>query len=198
MGSERLSPPAREANLPRTRWENLPEAKLWTRTALSSLKGHASPLIDIVPRDIAEWCAAYPQADAERRRAFWVGLLSTLARHESTFRPDAVGGGGQWYGLLQILPSTARGHGCRARDGSALKNAPNNLACALRIMTRTVRRDGVISAGMRGVAADWGPFHSAAKRKDMKTWMRAQSYCKPLRATRPKARPAAFMTASRE
>lgn len=191
-----LSPPARDGNLPRTRWEYLPESKLWTRAALASLKGHASPLIDIVPTDIGDWCPAYPTADAHARRAFWVGLLSTLAKHESTYRPYAVGGGGRWYGLLQILPATARGYKCRARSGAALKHGPDNLSCALRIMTFTVTRDGVVSQGMRGVAADWGPFHSSKKRNDMKRWMNRQSYCKPLSSVRPRMRPNTFETAS--
>jgi hypothetical protein len=55
-------------------------------------------------------------------------------------------------------------------------------------MTRTVGRDRVVSAGMRGVAADWGPFHSRKKRMDMMQWTRKQSYCKPLNSVRPKAR----------
>jgi hypothetical protein len=56
-------------------------------------------------------------------------------------------------------------------------------------MARTVPRDGVIAAGGRGVAADWGPLKSSAKRADMQAWLRAQSYCKPLSAVRPRARP---------
>lgn len=188
-------PPARDGNIPRTRWENVPGATLWTRAALAALKDHASALPETVPRDIVEWCPAYPRAGQEARRAFWVGFLSALAKHESTYRPAAVGGGGQWFGLMQILPATARHYGCRARTGQALQHGPDNLSCALRIMTRTVRRDGVVSQGMRGVAADWGPLHSGSKRSDMKRWTRAQSYCKPLRAVRPRARPAAFRTA---
>ncbi len=194
----RLTAPVRDENLPRTRWKDRPQAQLWTRAALASLKDHARPLTSVVPRDIDAWCPAYPQADEAQRRAFWVGLLSALAKHESTYRPHAVGGGGQWYGLLQILPATARGYGCRARSGEALTHAPDNLACALRIMTRTVRRDGVISAGMRGVAADWGPFHDAAKRHDMKRWIRRQSYCKPLSSVRPEARPVVIRTVEAE
>ena len=61
---------------------------------------------------------------------------------------------------------------------------------ALRIMAVTVPRDGVVSAGMRGVAADWGPFHSRTKRTDMMKWTRAQPYCAGLaRSLRPVARP---------
>lgn len=185
----RISPPAREGNLPRTRWEHVGGSALWTRAALAALKEHGKPLADMVPRDIGDWCPAYPTATAAQRRAFWVGFLSALVKHESTYRTSAVGGGGKWYGLTQILPSTARGYGCRARSGDALKHAPSNLSCAIRIMTRTVTRDRVVSRGMRGVAADWGPLHNRKKRGDMMAWTKRQSYCKPMSSVRPRARP---------
>lgn len=186
------SPPARDGNIPRTRWEHRADAPLLTRTALSALKAHGAALTEIVPRDIAAWCPAYSQASNARRRAFWVGFLSALAKHESTYNPRAVGGGGRWYGLLQILPATARGYKCRAGSGEALRDGPDNLSCAVRIMAHTVLRDGVVSEGMRGVAADWGPLHNATKRQDMQRWTQAQSYCKPLSSVRPRARPARF------
>ncbi|WP_365353270.1 transglycosylase SLT domain-containing protein [uncultured Roseovarius sp.] len=161
-----------------------------TRAALSALKAHGAALTGVVPRDIANWCPSYPAASDANRRAFWVGFLSALAKHESTYDPRAVGGGGRWFGLLQILPATARGYKCRAGSGEALRDGPDNLSCAVRIMAHTVVRDGVVSEGMRGVAADWGPLHSASKRRDMQRWTRAQSYCKPLSSVRPRMRPA--------
>ena len=176
--------------LPEMRWRNRQEADRWSHAALRALRSHASVLPRTVPRDIADWCPAYPTNDISAREAFWIGLLSTLAKHESTFRPTAVGGGGKWYGLLQILPATARGYKCNARSQSDLKNGAANLQCALRIMAVTVPRDGVVSHGMRGVAADWGPFHSRTKRTDMMQWMRKQPYCAGLsRSLRPVARP---------
>jgi hypothetical protein len=182
-------PEGRDGQIPRTRWERLPDGRIWTRAAVSALQGHGAALTGIVPRDIAEWCPAYPKAGAEGRAAFWVGLLSALSKHESTYRPSAVGGGGRWFGLLQILPATARGYGCRARSGPALKHGPDNLSCAIRIISVTVQRDGVVARGMRGVAADWGPFHSSRKRHDMMSWLNRQSYCKPISSVRPRPRP---------
>ncbi|WP_425093347.1 hypothetical protein [Tropicimonas sp. S265A] len=44
-------------------------------------------------------------------------------------------------------------------------------------MAVTVPRDGVVSAGRGGVAADWAPFLSETKRNDMIAWTRAQPYC---------------------
>lgn len=186
-----LRPVARVGRLPNARWGDSGRATVWSRATLSALRTHASVLPDMVPRDIAEWCPAYPSASRAQREAFWLGLVSSLAKHESTYRPAAVGGGGRWYGLLQILPSTARGYGCEARSGTALKDGASNLSCALRIMSVTVKRDGVVSHRMRGVAADWGPFHNSRKRNDMKSWVRQQDYCQGLhRSLRPVARPA--------
>ncbi|WP_116083991.1 transglycosylase SLT domain-containing protein [Tropicimonas sp. IMCC34011] len=166
------------STLPVMRWDHRPEGKTWTMTALTALEDHGAVLPNIIPGDIEQWCPAYVDATEEQRKAFWTGLLSALAKHESTWNPAAVGGGGKWFGLVQISPATARSYGCSAGSGSALKNGEANLSCAIRIMARTVKRDGVISAGMRGVAADWGPFHSSRKRSDMMQWTRSQPFCR--------------------
>jgi len=185
-------PEARDGYLPRTRWEHQARSAVWTRTAMVALKNHGAPLIRTVPRDIARWCPAYPLADERGRAAFWVGMMSALAKHESTYRAHAVGGGGLWYGLLQILPATARGYKCRAGSGEKLKNGAANLSCAIRIMAVTVPRDGVIAekrGRWRGVAADWGPMRSEVKQREMSGWLRRQKYCVAMSAVRPKARP---------
>ncbi|WP_370401836.1 transglycosylase SLT domain-containing protein [Sulfitobacter sp. JB4-11] len=185
-----VRPPASRPALPQTRWQHKSGHAVWTRAALSALKAHGKPLVDLVPADIGNWCPAYPQATDRDRRAFWVGFLSALAKHESTYRATAVGGNGRWYGLLQILPGTARGYKCNVGTGRALKNGAANLSCAIRIMAVTVPRDGVIyGRGGRGVAADWGPMRSSSKRRDMAGWLREQSYCQNLSSKRPKLRP---------
>ncbi|WP_299140459.1 transglycosylase SLT domain-containing protein [uncultured Tateyamaria sp.] len=185
-----LRPPARDGNVPQSRWTHQPGHMVWNRAAVSALKTHGAALVDLVPADIADWCPNYPNATDAERRAFWVGFMSALAKYESTYRPEAVGGGGKWYGLLQILPATARGYKCNVGTGEALKNGAANLSCAVRIMAVTVPRDGVIyGRGGRGVAADWGPMRSAPKRADMSRWLRQRPYCKTLDATRPSLRP---------
>ena len=84
-----------------------------------------------------------------------------------------MGGGGLWFGLVQIAPATARAYGCAATSGSALKNPVANLSCGVRIAAKQVSRRGSVNRGMR----DWGPFHSGAKRAEMSAWTRAQPYC---------------------
>jgi hypothetical protein len=187
-----LRAPLRDSNVPHTRWTHQPDHLLWNRAALSALKTHGKPLVDMVPRDIQTWCPHYPSANDADRRAFWLGFMSALAKFESTYKPRAVGGGGKWYGLLQILPATARGYKCNARTGEALKNGAANLSCAVRIMAFTVPRDGVVHAKdkrWRGVSADWGPMRSPSKRADMAGWLKRQSYCVARGSIRPVTRP---------
>ncbi len=169
--------PDAEVTRPAMRWDHINGSAAWTDAALAALNSHGAPLLDMVPKDSAAWCPAYPDNGPDQRAAFWAGLLSTLAKHESTYNPRAVGGGGKWYGLVQILPSTARGYNCAAKTGEALKDGAANMSCAIRIMTHTVVRDGVISAGGKGIAADWGPFHLARKKADMQAWISQQNYC---------------------
>ena len=187
-----LRAPAREANVPNTRWTHQPGHLLWNRSALSALKSHGKPLVDMVPRDIQTWCPHYPDANDADRRAFWLGFMSALAKLESTYKPAAVGGGGKWYGLLQILPATARGYKCNVGTGEALKNGAANLSCAVRIMAFTVPRDGVVHAKdkrWRGVSADWGPMPSPSKRADIAGWLKRQPYCTARGSIRPRTRP---------
>ena len=180
--------------LPQMRWDHRAEAEDWTRATLAAVD--AAGLPDVIPADIATWCPAYRQGDARDRAAFWAGLLSALARHESTHDPRAVGGGGLYHGLLQILPATARQYGCEARSPEALRDGEANLECAVRIAARNVLRDAAIARdGGRnaGLARDWGPMTVAARRAEMAAWTAAQDYCSVrtavLTAPLPPARP---------
>ncbi len=177
--------------VPAAMWDDHPEGAQWTAAVLAALRGPGASLLQVEPRDIHAWCPGYLQATPSQRAAFWTGLVSTLAWHESTHNPRAVGGGGQWFGLVQIAPGTARWRNCDVQSSQALLSGPANLRCGIRIMGLTVPRDQVVAEGMRGVAADWGPFHSSRKREEMRTWVRSQDYCQlPPAPIRPVMRPA--------
>jgi hypothetical protein len=158
-------------------WDHRPEADVWTEATLRALSEEGLPLLTLEPQDIDTWCPDYIAADPEQRAAFWAGLLSSLAKYESTWNPQAVGGGGQWFGLVQISPGTARGYGCDASTGDALQDGAENLACAVRIAASTVPRDGVVASGRSGLAADWAPFLNPSHRAEMAAWTRSQDYC---------------------
>lgn len=188
--TESMRPNRRDGDVvPRARWDHRPAGRIWTRAAISALKSHGKPILQTVPRDIADWCPAYPDASPDQRAAFWAGFMSALAKHESTYRQAAVGGNGRWYGLLQILPATARGYKCAAPSREGLKHGPSNLSCAVRILTVVMPRDKVMAhkdKRWRGVAADWGPMRISSKRKDISAWTRSQNYCRKLNSVRPR------------
>mgnify|MGYP006277482325 FL=1 len=164
---------------PALRWDHVPQSGAWETAGYAALQSHAAVLPELVPGDVAAWCPGYVDAARTERAAFWLGLVSALARHESTWTPEAVGGGGRWFGLVQISPATARHYGCAATSGQALLDGAANVRCALRIWAVTVPRDGVISRDIGGIAADWGPMHPSQshKREEMRAWTQAQPYC---------------------
>ena len=187
-----LRPVARINYIPNARWDFRDDSESWTRASLSALKNHGSDLQNTVPRDIEKWCPAYAVNPPHLRRAFWVGMISALVKHESTYRPTAIGGGNLWFGLMQIYPDTARRYGCVATTGEALKNPEDNLSCAIRIMNVTVPRDNAIAvrdSRWRGVAADWGPMTNRNKIAEMSAWTRSQDYCMSQSSIRPQSRP---------
>lgn len=194
-----VRPLARPGFLPNTRWDHKRGSDVWTRAAMSAIVNHGDGLDEIVPRDIKTWCPAYARNSKTQRAAFWVGMMSALAKYESTYNPNAVGGGNLWYGLLQIYPDTAQRYGCRAKTGEALKNPVENLSCAARIMNVTVRRDNAVAVRdtrWRGVAADWGPMTNRNKIASMAAWTAKQDYCQPKTTLRPQLRPEWNVTVS--
>lgn len=167
-------------SFPDMRWSHVPGSTTWDTAARAALNTHGQALVEVVPADIERWCPAYSGADSDQREAFWVGLLSAMAKHESTYKPTAVSPNGKWFGLLQISPATARGYQCRAGSGTDLKSGSENVSCAIRILSVTVPRDGVIASKdsrWRGVAADWGPMRVGSKQRDISGWLNAQPFC---------------------
>lgn len=160
------------------RWDHRPEADDWTAAAFVAVSTKDSVLAARVPGDIEAWCPGYEQASLNERRAFWVGLMSAVAKHESTWNPHASGGGGRYIGLMQISPQTARANGCDATSATALKDGAANLTCAVDVFARDVARDGMVAGkGNRGIGRQWGPFRKSDKRQDMAGWTSQQPYC---------------------
>lgn len=162
---------------PGMRWGNRSGSDEWTRAALAALESEGVTLLSTVPSDVNAFCPGYAQKSREERKHFWVGLLSSVAKHESSWNPGARGGGGRYLGLMQISPATAQHYDC----GGALLDGANNMACAVKIAARNVSRDGAIVSGQgkgwRGIARDWMPLRSSSKRADIAGWTSQQAFC---------------------
>lgn len=165
------------AATPPMRWGDRSGSDAWTKATLAALDREGVTILSNVPHDIDSYCPNYADLGQTGRRAFWAGLLSAVAKHESTYNPKASGGGGRWLGLMQIAPATWRHYGC---DGT-ITNGADNMSCAVRIMSRQVGRDNAVvrdgSGGWRGIARDWAPLRNARKRADIAAWTSSQSYC---------------------
>lgn len=169
---------ATPGDTPPARWDHRPEGQTWTKATLAAISTKGQKLVETPLADIETFCPAYTKATEQDRKAFWVGLFSALAKHESTWNPRAAGEGGKYRGLLQIAPATARAYGC---DATALYDGAANLSCAVNIASRQVARTGVVAGGpgaWGGMAADWGPMRNNKKRAEIAAWTREQSYCK--------------------
>lgn len=163
--------------LPKMSWDHVPEAAKWTNAALVSVEKYDSKLAAQVPDDIKTWCPGYETASMDDRRAFWVGVMSAVAKYESGYNAKAAGAG-RYFGLMQISTQTARAYRCEANTGKELKSGAANLDCAVKIIARQVGRDGMVSGkGNRGVARDWGPMSKAKVRADIAAWTGKQAYC---------------------
>jgi hypothetical protein len=163
---------------PPMQWDHHPEGAEWTESTLVALSTKDQVLSDRVPADIQTWCPGYAEASLDERRAFWAGLLSAVAKYESTWNENASGGGGRWIGLMQIDPRSASNYGCEATSVGALKDGEANLECAVEIMSTQVAKDGMVAGGgNRGIGRDWAPLRSSEKRSAMSAWTSQQPYC---------------------
>ncbi|MBX3576395.1 MAG: transglycosylase SLT domain-containing protein [Rhizobiaceae bacterium] len=189
-GPDVVSDPPPAAFAMTARWDDRPDGARWTAFTLAALDAHGAALVASTPSDIALYCPKYATAAAEGRKAFWVGLLSALTKWESSYNPatsflepgvfDASGNRVTSRGLLQISIESGRGYGCQIANEQALHDPEVNLTCAVRIFNRLVVRDGIIGSNAlpwTGASAYWSPFRDQSKRKDIRDWTKAQSYC---------------------
>jgi soluble lytic murein transglycosylase-like protein len=164
--------------LPAMRWDHRPEAEAWTKATLAAVAAQDASLAARVPADIEGWCPGYATASLDDRRAFWSGLLSAVAKYESSWNPAASGGKGRYIGVMQISPKSAANYGCDATSSKALKDGAANLQCAVKMMARQVGRDSLVAGnGNRGIGRDWMPLRKKAWRSEMRDWTSKQAYC---------------------
>jgi hypothetical protein len=160
-------------------WDHRPEAAHWTISTMSAVAAEDPVLAARIPADIDTWCPGYEQASVGERRAFWTGLISAVARYESSWNPRAAGGGGRYIGLMQISPTSAANYGCDADSAAELKDGSANLQCAVEMVAYHVASDDMVAgSGNKGIGRDWMPLRDSSKRKALAAWTREQPYCK--------------------
>ncbi|UFM65256.1 transglycosylase SLT domain-containing protein [Paracoccus sp. MA] len=171
-------PPAASASPPITfaaDWDGRTEGAQWTAFTRQALATEGKALLAIEPTDVDAYCPAYAKLSGEEREAFWLGLLSAMARFESGFRPatsyeesfnDSNGNPVISRGLLQLSHESANGYRCGIEDAERLHDPRTNLTCGVRIMNRLVSRDSTIGTQVnrrwRGGAAYWSVLRTTS------------------------------------
>ena len=163
----------------------------WSAATFLAIDAHGGALLTKKPGDWAKWCAKdWSQLSREDKAEFYVGLISSLARFESSFNPKATykenfrDGHGDFVisrGLLQISKESANLYGCGIEKAEELHDPSTNLTCGVRILSRWVERDGVIQGGgtgaWRGAARYWSPFRKADRIAKMAAFTKGRKVC---------------------
>lgn len=181
-----LAAVARPASPPAARWGLADGRDAWTAAALDEVRQSARALwrAGFTPADIEAFCPGYAKKGEADRQAFWVGLLSSMARWETSgYNPTTAyreANGELSIGLLQL--SVTDRPVCPWIDKATIRQAEPNVRCGIRILARDVGRDGLIAQGTdrttaRGAARYWGPMRTA-KRADVAAWTASQTYCR--------------------
>ncbi|NCN95588.1 MAG: lytic transglycosylase domain-containing protein [Bdellovibrionales bacterium] len=177
---------------PRFDWNNQNEDFLdWNFYAYEAIRDLGAPLTSKNPNDILEFCPSYNSLDDSGRKMFWISLIAAMARFESGFNPetryteafrDALGQFIISRGLLQLSIESARGYGCELRAAEDLHDPQINLECTVRILTRWVDRDGVITGKVgvswRGGARYWSVLRKASTLSSIRSKTSKSNLCK--------------------
>lgn len=174
-------------------WDGKPDGATWTALTMQAMSDLGGALLTANVSDVADFCPAYPQMTSEAQKsAFWVGLISAMARLESghdpsvSYQENFKTSDGRWVisrGLLQLSQESANAYrGCSVpRDNEALlHDAEVNLRCGVIILSRWVGADGQIAdteAPWRGGARYWSVLRVPARISAIKAYTRGMTVC---------------------
>lgn len=173
----------------------------WTRMTEQAVA--LSPLVKLVPADVQSFCPLYASLPQQQRSKFWVALFSAMAKPESNFKPqsfyqekfkDAKGRRVISRGLLQISHESANQprYACDVKSPQALHDPKVNLSCGVKIMSKWVKTDGVItqprwSKDPKGGARYWSTLRpQRGKVQQIANFTRQLPFCDPYAYQRDK------------
>lgn len=175
-------------------WSEKNQDGSWTRITEQAVA--QSPLVRLVPADIHQFCPGYPALPQQQRSQFWVALFSAMAKPESNFKPqsfyqekfkDAKGRRVISRGLLQISHESANQprYACDIKQPQQLHDPKVNLNCGVKIMSKWVKTDGVISqprwsAEPKGGGRYWSTLRpQRGKVQSIANFTRQLPFCDP-------------------
>ena len=191
-------PQLRSPEHPIAVWDKRKQAQRWTKFVLTALDKEGKDLLANTPRDVREWCAGYSKLDMRGKKAFWVALVSTMAAHESSFKPnayhqekfnDSSGSPVVSRGLLQLSVESSRAVGCSNIEVyQDLYDPETNLTCGVRMLNRYIGKDSRIFGRnvtvqgkvvkWAGASRYWGIYRLQRMNTEMRKVTRRLWFCK--------------------
>jgi len=179
-------------------WAHLSYGKEWTGFVLQALADFGSPLyFNGAPRDAKEFCPNFVNLSKEQRTEFYVELISSMTKYESSFKAkttytedfkDAKGKYVVSRGPLQISQESANGkrYKCDITKESQLHDPLINFQCGVKILAYWIPLDGNIgvtdktsSSPNKGGARYWSVLRNkSSSRAKIIERTSALSFCK--------------------
>jgi Transglycosylase SLT domain len=173
-------------------WDQVPQGTAWTALLETALEEKGADLLAAEPSDVAEFCPGFAALASKGRQAFYVGLISRMARFESNFNPntnftesfpDSQGRPVVSRGLLQLSIESANAYpGCTLENPEQLHDPATNLDCGVVILNRLVSRDQAIGRRVdgrwRGGAAYWSVLRPP-RRAEVSAFTADLEVCRP-------------------
>jgi len=186
------APPAAPAQI-RGYWdEKVADGRKWTGFAVQALNNFGGELLKTVPEDIGNYCPRYAKLNRTERIDFWVKMISAIAAVESGYRPstsykekmnDRNGNRVVSRGLLQISLESSRLYGCATNNDGDLVSPKRNIECGVKILSRWVPRDDVISRSANdrwyGAARYWSTLRPPKRsEKTIRALLKSNPRCR--------------------
>lgn len=128
-------------------------SETYTKYLVDALNLNGKRLLEMASiKDASLYCPRFFLLDRNQKMAFWVMLISSMARHESGFDYRTayyeanVEGNPTSRGLLQVsIPSVNAGrYGCGITDSKQLHDPKTNLYCAVKVISSLVGENGYV------------------------------------------------------
>lgn len=140
-------------------WDN----EAWTQFVLDALEKHRQDLLKFDnPKDAETF--GYKAKTIAEKKAFYLMLISSMARCESSFKPetsykesfnDSKGKPVISRGLLQISIESGRGYNKSLKKAEELHDPKINLETGVMILNRWIPKDGYIGTNKKGGGRYW-------------------------------------------
>jgi Transglycosylase SLT domain len=163
-------------------WDDVEKRKAWSAELVSAVRNRKA---DLDLGNPEAFIPGYGQLTADQQLKFWGELIVAMAKFESSWKPDVIFHeppplGIDSVGLLQLSYEDEPNYDLEPLDRArkSLEDPLVNLRCAVKIMAKLVKKDGVVARGAkeqpRGAARYWSVLREGHHVDEIKARVKQQ------------------------